>query len=151
LALLLVGLLAAGAVLTRPGAEAAPAGEPGQIRPPDRAQDGKQEEPGKEGPVAVRVVRPQPGGLKREARHACTLQPFETQEIVAPVSGFLKTLNVDIGARVRKGELLAEIDVPLLALEEKQAELGVKQAQGKIREAEARAAAAKAEVQLAKA
>src|SRR6266568_1511138 len=65
-------------------------------------------------------------------------------------SGAVKRLNVDIGDRVKKGQVLAEIDAPLLALEEKQAAIAVQQARGQGREAEVRVAAARAELQAAK-
>ena len=46
-----------------------------------------------------------------------TVQPgsvhsFESVELYAMVSGYLKSQGVDIGSRVKKGEVLAEIDVP---------------------------------------
>ena len=46
-----------------------------------------------------------------------TVQPgsvhsFESVELYAMVSGYLRSQGVDIGSRVKKGEVLAEIDVP---------------------------------------
>ncbi len=41
-----------------------------------------------------------------------TVQAFNSAPIYARVSGYLKTWDVDIGARVKAGDLLAEIDVP---------------------------------------
>jgi RND family efflux transporter MFP subunit len=71
--------------------------------------------------------------------------------IFASISGTLKNQTVDIGDRVKRGQLLAEIDAPLLALEEKQAAVAVKQAKGFVQEAEARCLEARAEVDVGKA
>jgi RND family efflux transporter MFP subunit len=58
---------------------------------------------------------------------------------------------VDIGDKVKRGALLAEIDAPLLVLEEKQAAVAVRQAKGAMMEAEARSTTARAEVEVAEA
>lgn len=41
-----------------------------------------------------------------------SIQAFESVELFSMVSGYLKTQDVDIGARIKKGEILAVIDVP---------------------------------------
>jgi multidrug efflux pump subunit AcrA (membrane-fusion protein) len=70
-------------------------------------------------------------------------------DLVAAVAGTLKAQAVDIGDHVQRGQLLAEIDAPLLALEGKQAVAAVQQAKGAVREAQGRVAAAQAMVSLA--
>jgi multidrug efflux pump subunit AcrA (membrane-fusion protein) len=131
LLLLLAGLLAVGGALARRHAvEAAPPGDNG-----------------KDEPVAVRVVKPQLGGLERTTRQPCSVHAYERVELDAEVSGRLKAQTVDIGDHVTKGQLLAEIDVRRLALEEKQALAAVRQAKGAVREAEARVATARVGVE----
>src|SRR5439155_26755837 len=128
---------------------AAPNGQARQDPPANRAPTPEGEKEGKQGPVAVQVVRPQPGGLERTMRLSCTLKSFDRADTYPRVSGVLKTLTVDIGDRVKKDQVLAEVDAPLLALEERQAASALKLAKGQMREAEARVTAAKAEVRLA--
>jgi multidrug efflux pump subunit AcrA (membrane-fusion protein) len=150
LVLLVVGLLAAGTVLTRPGAEAAPTGEARQDPPPGDREKNKEVKTDQEGPFTVEVTKPQQGGLARTTTQRCTVQARDRADFYPQVSGFLKSLKVDIGDHVKKGLVLAEVDAPLLALEEKIAASALKQAKGQVREAEARILAAKAEVQLAR-
>ena len=58
------------------------------------------------------------------------VQAFQTAQIYARVSGYLKTWSQDIGAQVRAGQVLASIDAPELdqQLEQARADLGTAQA-----------------------
>jgi multidrug efflux pump subunit AcrA (membrane-fusion protein) len=140
---LLVGALASGGVIARNPLAAAPP-QPGTDVPPNgaRGQEGGGKKPQ---PVAVQVMKPWPGGLDAVTRQPCTVQAFESVLLHAAVSGYLQKQTVDIGDRVKKAELLAEIDAPLLTLDAKRAALAVKRAQAKVEEAEAQVHAAKAE------
>jgi RND family efflux transporter MFP subunit len=148
---LVIGVLLAAGIVTRHALEAAPQaeGNQGKLTEPDDAS--KPAQKGQKGPVVVQVMTPLPGGLERKSRLAATVQPSAKAELFASVSGMLKTQSVDIGDAVRRGQLLAEIDAPLLVLEEKQAAIAVKQAKGLMLEAEARRATARAEVEVAEA
>jgi RND family efflux transporter MFP subunit len=61
----------------------------------------------------VKVVLPEKGGGGVLTLPA-TLQPFQTTNIFARVSGYLKNWKADIGTRVKAGQVLAEIDTPEL-------------------------------------
>ena len=60
----------------------------------------------------MQVVKPERGGMERTTNQPGTVRAFEFAELFAKVSGFVKTLNVDRGSRVKKDELLAEIYDP---------------------------------------
>ena len=60
----------------------------------------------------VEVVRPRRGGIERTTVQPGSVHSFESVELYAMVSGYLKTQEVDIGSRVKQGQVLAEIDVP---------------------------------------
>jgi RND family efflux transporter MFP subunit len=60
----------------------------------------------------VSVVQPKSGASAQEIVLPGTTQPFNDTPIYARTNGYLKHWNVDIGARVKRGELLAEIDTP---------------------------------------
>jgi hypothetical protein len=55
----------------------------------------------------VQVVTPIHGGMERVTNQPGTIRAFEYANLYTKVSGFLKTLNVDRGSRVKKGDLLA--------------------------------------------
>ena len=62
--------------------------------------------------VRVSVAKPQLRDIADKITLAGTIAPYEQVTVYARVDGYLKSIGVDIGDRVRKGQLLAEIDVP---------------------------------------
>lgn len=61
-----------------------------------------------------------------------TLEPFEKTLLYAKVSGYLKTLRVDIGDEVKEGDIIAEITVPEMAPQLTQAEAAVDAARARL-------------------
>ncbi len=80
--------------------------------------------------VAVGAVIPSRRALMRELEIPATLKPQRAADLYAKTSGYVSEVRVDIGSRVRKGEVLGVIDVPEMAddLAQAQAILGAKQA-----------------------
>ncbi len=80
--------------------------------------------------TTVTVVSPEPGQASDGLVLPAEVQPVIQASIFARVSGYLKKWNVDIGAHVTAGQVLAEIDTPELdrQLEQARAQLGVAQA-----------------------
>jgi multidrug efflux pump subunit AcrA (membrane-fusion protein) len=62
----------------------------------------------------------------------CRIIPFESVEIVPQVPGVLKSVKVDIGDRVRKGDVLAEIESPELLADLETARIAVALARARI-------------------
>src|SRR6185503_2764954 len=60
----------------------------------------------------VAVIQPKVGGNKSSLDLPGRLEAYSRAPIYARVSGFLKTWHVDIGAAVKAGQLLAEIEAP---------------------------------------
>jgi RND family efflux transporter MFP subunit len=60
----------------------------------------------------VRVATPKSGAAERTVVLPGTLQGYVQAPIAARASGYLKRWQVDIGSRVKQGELLAEIETP---------------------------------------
>jgi membrane fusion protein (multidrug efflux system) len=58
------------------------------------------------------------------------LQPYQTVDLYAKVNGFIKTMTVDIGSQVHKGQLLMTLDAPEMtaALSQAQEDLHTKEA-----------------------
>ena len=142
--LFVVGVLAAGGVLAATDRDKAE--EPNQPRPKAKAEVAEKAPPA---PV-VRLVRPQVGGLERVASTAGNVVPFEEADLFPTVAGTLKRVEANIGDRVKRDQLLAEIDAPGLVFDERLATVGIEQAKSLLLEAEARAAAARAEIDAAK-
>ena len=99
----------------------------------------------------VETVHPAPGGLAKRTSQPGSAHSFESAELFAKVSGFLKAQHVDIGSRVKRGELLAEIDVPELTEDVTAATAALKQAEAEQAQAEARIASAAADHKAAEA
>ncbi|MDR3632590.1 MAG: efflux RND transporter periplasmic adaptor subunit [Isosphaeraceae bacterium] len=60
----------------------------------------------------VDVVVPRVGGIERVTVQPGSVHAFESVDLYAMVSGYLKSQEVDIGSRVKKGQVLAAIDAP---------------------------------------
>jgi len=62
--------------------------------------------------LEVKVVNPKRQTTTRTITLTANVEAFEQVSLYAKVAGYLKTINVDIGDRVRNGELLAALEVP---------------------------------------
>ncbi len=149
---LLVTALAVGVglyVIQRvPGPTSAHAREnhPGAVEPAPPAP----QNPDDASAVPVDVVRPQKG-LDYTIEQPGSVHAFKTVDLRARVSGFLKEQTVDIGDRVKEGQVLAVLDVPELqkALEHTRASL--LRAQASVEQMKARVTSAKADRDAAQA
>ena len=85
---------------------------------------------------AVNVVSPKPGEPTREVQLPGTTQAFTDAPIFARTSGYLKRWYFDIGAHVKEGQLLAEIDAPEVDQQLQQARADLETAQANLRQAQ---------------
>jgi RND family efflux transporter MFP subunit len=143
LVVLCVGLLATGGVLTRDALNAAPQPEAQKKAPTEIARKDEDKK------ATVYVVHPTPGGLERIARLPGHVRAWAQQQVFAAIPGYLKEQLVDIGSVVKKGDVLAAIDAPLVQVETKQAEAAVQFARGQVLEARAGVNTAEAELKAA--
>jgi membrane fusion protein, multidrug efflux system len=74
-----------------------------------------------ESPVQVEVTTVKSKKLNTTERLPAELVPYESVDIYAKETGFVKTIKVDRGSRVRQGQLLAEIEAPELVAQRAQA------------------------------
>ena len=104
---------------------------------------------GKSNVIKAQVVKPRRGGMERVTSQPGTIRAFEFAPLYAKVSGFVKTLIVDRGSKVKKGDLLAEIYVPERDVAVIQAAAALDHSQAAVEQARASISTAKAGVQAA--
>ena len=80
----------------------------------------------------VAVVHPKPNTMTSEISLPGNTQAFIDTPIYARASGYLKSWFFDIGARVKQGQLLAEIETPELDQQLEQAQASLKDAQANL-------------------
>jgi RND family efflux transporter MFP subunit len=98
----------------------------------------------------VSVIHPRPGAMKDEVVLPGNIQAFTDAPIYARASGYLKRWSADIGARVKAGQVLAEIDAPELDQQVRQARADVQQSQAAVDQALANYQQGKANEELAR-
>ena len=107
--------------------------------------------------VKVDVIKPHPSLASNDLTQPATTQAIQETIVAGRTSGYVRKWYVDIGAKVRAGQLLAEIDVPenIQLLNEAQrqaqeAEQAVTQGKAEIAQAQAAVEQAEATVRQAK-
>ena len=66
---------------------------------------------------SVEIVHPERHTIRRSVGEPGELEAFETTAIHAKIAGYVKNWTVNIGATVKKGQVLAELSVPELDAE----------------------------------
>jgi HlyD family secretion protein len=94
--------------------------------------------------LQVEVTHPRKGGIERTTTQAGSVHAFEHASLYSKVSGFLKSQNVDIGDRVKQGQLLAEIHDPEVDKAVEQSQAALDQAKAKVQVAHAKIRSAQA-------
>lgn len=84
-----------------------------------------------EPPVAL-VATVERAHLQNTLQVAGEFIPFQEVELHAKVAGFIRHIGVDIGDRVKAGQVLATLDVPELVAQVQGADAGVRQSQEQI-------------------
>lgn len=94
------------------------------LRPGSEAQQGA---------AAVTVVKPERKTLRHPIDQPAHVEAFEETPLVVRIAGYIQKVNVDIGDRVRKDDVLAELHVPEMEVELKQKEALVRQADAELK------------------
>src|SRR5262249_24585772 len=101
--------------------------------------------------VTVNVVHPRSGDMDRTTKQPGSVQAFESVQLFAGVAGFLKAQSVDIGDRIKRGQVLAVVDGPELEKQVQRCLSLVDQANARVTQAKARADSTRADWDAAKA
>src|SRR5262245_58991688 len=103
------------------------------------------QQPAPQTEASVRVVKPERKAVRQPIEQpGFNIEAFQETPLYARITGYVRKGNVDIGDRVHKDDILAELAVP-----EMEVELGQKEAA--IRQSEAQVGQARAAVQTARA
>jgi HlyD family secretion protein len=106
--------------------------------------------PEKRDEIHVEVINPRKGQMDRTSSQPGSVQAFESVQLYAGVSGYLKTMKVDIGDAVTKGQVLAVVDVPELEQQVHRYASMLDQARARVLQTQARVTSCKAELDEAK-
>jgi RND family efflux transporter MFP subunit len=85
----------------------------------------------------VEVVRPQRATIRRSTEQPGQIEAYEETPIYAKIAGYVQKWNVDLGAKVKKGQVLAILSAPEIDAEADQKLSLVDEAQAKLAQAKA--------------
>jgi RND family efflux transporter MFP subunit len=97
-----------------------------------------------EAPRAAAVVSVARGNLASALTVAGQFEPYQEVDLHAKVSGYIRWIKVDIGDRVRQGEVLANLEVPELQDQLQGAQAEVRHSQSEIGRAQSEVISAQA-------
>jgi RND family efflux transporter MFP subunit len=121
------------------------------VQPQSSSADSASASDSQEPPARVAVIKPQRKLLERRCEQPGEIAAFEETPLYAKVAGYVQTVNVDIGDKIKQGQTLAVLTVPELVEELKQKAALVVQAQSQITQANAAVDVAQAVVETAEA
>jgi RND family efflux transporter MFP subunit len=80
----------------------------------------------------VAVAKAKTEDMSRGLVLTAEFKPFQEIDVMAKVAGYVKKINVDVGDRVRQGELLAVLEIPEMADDQARAESMVSRSQAEV-------------------
>jgi membrane fusion protein, multidrug efflux system len=98
-------------------------------------------------PTLVEVTTVKSQKLNTTERLPAELVPYESVEVYAKETGFVKSIKVDRGSRVKEGELIAELEAPELVAQRGQAEAAYQSAEAQLAAGQAKLGADQATYQ----
>jgi HlyD family secretion protein len=109
------------------------------------------EEPREKSAPAFRLVNPERKTVSRQIEQpGFNIEAFQETPVYARISGYVKSWKPDIGDRVKKGDLLAELNVPEMVVAVKQKEAAIRQSEAQVKQAQAAVLTAQAQQARAK-
>jgi len=80
----------------------------------------------------VAVAKATLENLSRGLVLTAEFKPFQEVELMAKVAGYVKNINVDVGDRVKQGQVLAVLEIPEMADDRARAQAGVDRSQAEV-------------------
>ncbi|MES1260824.1 MAG: efflux RND transporter periplasmic adaptor subunit [Acidobacteriota bacterium] len=90
-----------------------------------------------EGPAkaTVAVAKASPEDLARNLTLTAEFRPWQEIEVMSKVSGYVRSITVDIGDHVRQGQLLATLEVPEMTDESARAKAALQRSEAQVEQA----------------
>jgi RND family efflux transporter MFP subunit len=101
-----------------------------------------------EAPV-VAVAQVKTANLNQTIRLTAEFKPYQEVDVMAKVAGYVKEINVDIGDRVKEGQLLATLEIPEMADDLRRANSSVDRSQANVKQAQDELSRAKSAYDIA--
>jgi HlyD family secretion protein len=101
--------------------------------------------------VRVKVMRPIVEDLVRVTTQPAHVEAYETTDVYAKAAGYVETMSVDIGDRVKQGQVLATLHIPEMQQDLRRKEALLAQARSAVGQSEAAIVAAEAAIRAAEA
>src|SRR5437899_6337035 len=101
-------------------------------------------------PIVVNVAQCERKDFVRQIALPASVEAFEQTTLYAKTSGYLKWLKVDVGDHVRKGQVIAQLDIPEMAKEYQGAEADQQSITANMENLHAEVERAEAELELKK-
>src|SRR6201989_2809773 len=83
-------------------------------------------------PIVLATEKPHYGYIANTITATGTIQPVDTVAVGTQVSGTISKVYVDFNSKVKKGDLLAELDKTILNAQEQQIISSIQQAQSQL-------------------
>jgi RND family efflux transporter MFP subunit len=83
-------------------------------------------------PVTVPAARVARSDIASRTILTAEFQPFQEIDVMAKVAGYVRTISVDLGDRLREGQVFAELEIPEMANDLSKASAVVEQTQSEI-------------------
>lgn len=80
----------------------------------------------------VRVAQADVADLARTVVLTAEFHPFQEVDVMAKVAGYIKKIDVDVGDRVRQGQLLATLEIPEMADDQRRAQATLERSQAEV-------------------
>ena len=83
----------------------------------------------------VAVAKAKTEDMSRGVVITAEFKPFQEIDVMAKVAGYVKNINVDVGSRVKEGDLLAVLEVPEMADDQARAQSVLSRSQAEVERA----------------
>jgi multidrug efflux pump subunit AcrA (membrane-fusion protein) len=103
------------------------------------------------GTAGIRVIRPERRDMRMTVVQPGTIEAFETAPIYSRIAGYIQKYRVNIGDRVKAGDILLDMWIPDLVEQLAQKTAAVKRAEVQVRVTDSALRAAEAKLETAKA
>jgi RND family efflux transporter MFP subunit len=84
------------------------------------------------GVPTVAIAKATVEDLSRSMNLTAEFKPFQEVDLMAKVAGYVKTISVDVGDRVKEGQVLAILEIPEMADDRARAQAGVDRSQAEV-------------------